>query len=584
MFMKKNLFFSVFALTILCVLEVSAAPEGVTAAKARTVAAKVLRCEAPVEVEFVGEYASLLETDDKTGSCVPYYIYKGKEKGFVIVSADDRFPTVLGYSDSSQLSSINGLPPAMVAYMKFCSRYISDVRAGVAEAPLSAATGNGVPVVAPLLTTQWGQEMPYNGMCPTEGGRACYVGCVATAMAQIMKYWNWPKHGRGFISYTHSTLGTLSSNFEKSEYDWSNMYNTTLQNSKSDVRRNAVAKLSYDCGVATRMNYSADGSGTTSSLARIALSKYLGYAASKMIHVYRDCFDGTQEDYNNIIYSELRAGRPVLYAAFSSKGGGKDAGHAFVFDGYDSEGLVHVNWGWDGSADGYYAIPLLNPVGMGYEFTDDQEMVYGIQPDVEWNDAKEDQIPLKMHAPQAVDAESLVLGGNFVDTIYNIYNYSGSQRSYYISVALCNENGEIENIVGRMQNGERVSLPYYSGYNSLPIKCTIPTSIPDGKYGLKVVCKEFSNSADYDWIFPNTVGGSINNWIPVVISGKVVTFNSPDGPSAPNVIDAVSADVMATTYYDLQGRMILNPSAGSIVIRRQTLSNGTTKSSKIIMR
>jgi len=587
--MKRNLLFLIISLVSLsCFAQggstVNSTSNNVTPTKAKAIAAKFLKCDAPVEVELNEVFATRMTNRVKGKESFPaFYIYnKGVADGFAIVAGDSRFPSVLGYSDSGSFPTDGNMSPALVSYLDFCAQYISDVRSGDADAPRKASSTSGTPVVEPLLKTKWGQEAPYNLMCPKVGNENSYVGCVATAMAQIMKFWNWPAHGRSYISYSDSDFGTLSVDFEQSSYDWANMYNNAMQNSKSQARKDAVAKLSYDCGIASRMQYSTEGSGTTLILARLGLGRYLGYAASKMTYLNRACYGGSQESYNHIIYSELNAGRPILYGALSSKGGGKDAGHCFVFDGYDSDGFVHVNWGWNGSGDGYYAITVLDPDGTKYEFTDSHDMVYGIQPDTDWNDSKEDQVPMFMNEKQTLNVSSVSLGVAFTDTIHSIFNKSGNQRSYLVSVALCDLDENIVEIVGSMNNGERIAFPYLSGYSSYDVKCVIPSTVKDGKYGLRVICKEYSSTNSYDWILPATVGGYINDWLPVEIKGGKATFNPSGTPIIPNDIESVDVETTSKFYYDLQGRKLSSPTKGSIIIKKERMSDGTTKTTKMI--
>jgi len=557
----------------------------VTPTKAKIIAADVLGCDAPVEVALSGEMAAKTLNKVQGKQTFPtFYIYnKGVGDGFAIVAGDSRFPSVLGYSDNGRFPEDGNVSPSLIAFLEFCSQYITDVREGEVKAPRKAAS-KGTPVIGPLIKSKWGQEEPYNLMCPKVGNKNSYVGCVATAMAQIMKFWKWPEHGRSYVSYSDSNFGTLSVNFEESVYDWNNMYDNAMQNSKSQARKNAVAKLSYDCGIASRMEYSTEGSGTTLILARLGFGRYLGYAASKMTYLKRDCFGGTQERYNNIIYSELNAGRPILYGGLSSKGGGKDAGHCFIFDGYDSEGFVHVNWGWSGTGDGYYAITVLDPEGTNYEFTDSQDMVYGIQPDTEWNDNKEDQVPMYMGEKQRLNCSSVSLGVEFADTICQIFNKSGNQRSYYVSIALCDLDENIVEIIGSMNNGDRTAFPYQSGYSQYGVKCVIPTSVKDGKYGLRVVCKEHSATAAYDWVLPSTVGGYINDWLPLEIKGGKATFNPSGTPIIPNDIESVNREVASSTYYDLQGRKLSAPTKGSVIINKEYMKDGSVKATKMFVK
>ncbi len=294
-----------------------------------------------------------------------------------------------------------------------------------------------------------------------------------------------------------------------------------------------------------------------------------------MQHFYRDCYDGTQAQWNALVQKELEAGRPVIYAAQSSGNtSGRDAGHCFIIDGYDSNGYVHVNWGWDGSSDGYYAITLLDPDDTGYIFNDSQEMLIGIQPDRDWNDDKEDQVPMRMEGEPTVEVASVALGASFDVEIHDIYNYSGNTRSYYLGVGLFDRAGNLLEVIGQT---ERVGLNYYYGYKSYLLSCKITGNYEAGDYVMRVIEKQHSTSADYGWITPNTVGGSYQNWIKTYIYDKSAFFNQVSAAiHAPEIV----GEVTSCQYFDLNGRPVQNVINGT-VIERKILSNGVQVVKKV---
>ena len=573
--MKKAILINLFL-----VLAVALMAEPVGFNKAMKVAKRALGCEAPVEVKLSNEARSrMVVTPLKTPS---FYIFNSSKEngGFAIVAGDDAFPEVLGYSCEGSIPMEAALPDGMLAYLEFLSEYISDVQMGVAAAPRKGASTEGVPVVAPLVSSQWGQDSPYNLMCPKVGGVYCDVGCVATAMAQVMRMWRWPEHGRGVMSYAAEGIGVLSVNFENSVYDWNNMYDTALQNAKNQARKDAVAKLSYDCGVASRMAYGTrTGSGTRMTLARIALGRYLGYAASQMEYYDRDCYNGEQENWNEMIWNELNEGRPVLYAAYSSANtSGKDAGHCFILDGYDSNGYVHVNWGWNGAADGYYAITVLDPDGAGYVFSESQEIIIGIQPDYEWNDDKEGQLPMHMYEPFSIAEEKAALGAEFTAEIYDIYNLSGLTGTYYIGVGLYDKMGHLVDVVGE---APRASLGDLYGYGEMKLPCRIPVTCPSGDYVLRVINKQYSSSVEYDWVEPYTYGGAVNNQVAAYVYEGVVYFNQVS--THIDIVNANDEETVKHEYFDISGKKLQGKQRG-IVIDRQVLPNGKSVYRKVMMR
>ena len=306
-----------------------------------------------------------------------YYAFNNAGgNGFAIIAGDDLFPQMVAYSDKGQFTDEAEMAPALVEFLQAYAAYVEAVRNGEAEAPARRVPGDitGDVVVEPLLSTVWGQGSPYNYYCPNQWP----VGCVATAMSQIMNYWKFPASGKGEVTYGGSEY-MITVNFAESTYDWSIMKDKFAQlDWKKDAGKN-VAKLCFDCGVACYMEYDQTGSGATIVDAYNAFSQHFKYNAESITLLMREAMD-SQEEWNDILFAELDARRPVLYAGASSSGGGPDAaGHAFVIDGYDSNHIVHVNWGWNGDNNGYYDITLLNPGG--YTFSQRQEMVVGIIPD-----------------------------------------------------------------------------------------------------------------------------------------------------------------------------------------------------------
>ena len=235
-----------------------------------------------------------------------------------------------------------------------------------------------------MVTCHWGQSTPYNNLCPLgphydasgqPDGREyerSLTGCAATAIAQIMYYHKYPTKGQGGkasvgVPYNNPTA-TYTVNFDEATYDWANMIDD-YKEGYTEEQANAVATLMYHAGVALDMQYSPDASGTYARKVVTALKRNFGYPETVRLLMRADY---SEQEWMNLIYTELSEGRPIQY-------NGQDAingGHAFVFDGYDQEGLVHVNWGWEGDKDGYYDVSLLNP--SGWRFTSNQSMVIGI--------------------------------------------------------------------------------------------------------------------------------------------------------------------------------------------------------------
>lgn len=317
-----------------------------------------------------------------------YYVFdNGHDRGFTIVSADDRLPDIVGYADQGNYDEAT-LPEGLVYFLKAYQELTDRVKKGdqralrlAAEARALKASDYQQPTVQPLLgDIKWNQGNPYNLLCPEyETGRKAATGCVATAMAQVMGYWKYPQQLQADIpGYTTSSYNIFVSEIKKADgvYDWDNILPT--YNNYNDTQANAVAKLMYHCGAAVKMNY---GPESGANVYPQELATYFGYDSDLMAHVYRNNYP--MAEWNEMIDRELTAKRPVLYGGFSTEGG-----HQFVCDGSDGNGLYHINWGWGGYQDGYFDITILNPgkggIGSGSApdgYNRGSSMIIGMMPD-----------------------------------------------------------------------------------------------------------------------------------------------------------------------------------------------------------
>jgi hypothetical protein len=332
--------------------------------------------------------------------------------GFIIVSGDDVAKPVLGYSGNGTYDENN---PNLAYWMETLSQEI--VRAIENDTPQDelikaqwAAFENDKPLrasgdyVAPLVKTQWDQWDPYNNLCPEISGTRALTGCVATAMAQIMKYHEYPKTRTAIIDgYRVLIEGiepiVLPSIVDPTTYDWKNMTYTYSSSSKP-VENDAVATLMYHCGVSVKMKYNTGengGSGAYSANVMPALDTCFGYDKGMTERFRNNC---SNTEWIALLKTEIKAGRPVYYDGQNSSG---DSRHAFVCDGYDSDDKFHFNWGWGGRSDGYFEVSALNPE-VAVEGTDgynhEQLIITGIQPDVPLVDA---QTPVITAQPQSAD-------------------------------------------------------------------------------------------------------------------------------------------------------------------------------------
>jgi len=339
-----------------------------------------------------------------------YHIIQLKPKGWAIISSDDRVKPIIGYSLKSQLDETKPLPPAFISWMHQVNNQIKKVKKSKVLSSrntpaLSKSKGKdkglllktSYTIVGPLLSTEWGQDSFYNDLCPMDGGNKSLVGCVATAMSQIMRYHSWPSTGSGISSYNHR-LGTLTANHSDTNYNWSNM----SQNDK--------AIISYHVGVSVSMDYSSNGSGAYSSEAVRAFRYNFKYNVSELTSKSSMDSDG----WHNRMKSNIDNSQPIYYAGNNSSG---NDGHAFVCDGYkygsDDSKEYHFNWGWDGYANGYFTIENLNPANSNYN--DVQEAIFDIKPDLSAVDSDSDGIPDSVEIDNGLNKNDATDANNDID-------------------------------------------------------------------------------------------------------------------------------------------------------------------------
>ena len=346
----------------------------------------------------------LLNGSSSSETATSYYVFdNGSDKGFTIVSGDDELPEIVGYSahgNSENLMKTEGCAAFLKAYQKFVAAFTQgDAKARKILAEQRALKADGryqQPKIAPLLgDIAWNQDPPYNKMCPKyKGSELSVTGCVATAMAQVMMYYKYPKELKADIpAYTTATNKLKVNAISKGEeYDWDNMLPTYTEGEYNTTQADAVAKLMFHCGAAVQMDY-GDSSGAL--LRPEDMSTYFGYDADLLQEVYRSFY--TLAEWKKILDRELEAKRPIIYGGVASN----EDGHQFVCDGSDGEGLYHINWGWPDDSDGYFDITLLDPevrgTGAGTSangYNRDCSVIIGIAPD----NGREDEPLVKEHS------------------------------------------------------------------------------------------------------------------------------------------------------------------------------------------
>jgi hypothetical protein len=310
---------------------------------------------------------------EKEGNTVMYLVEY--TNGFVLLSADDACKPIIGYGYNTLVNGIENNP----SFNEFIENHKNEINT-IQNQRLDNATTvlqwqallnnqisrNETRSMRPLLNTTWNQGSPYNMYCPTDaagpGGRV-WAGCVATAMAQVMKYWNWPATGTGSHTYHPAGYPTQTANFAATTYLWDDMPNSVGE------PNSAVGTLLWHLGISVNMMYSPDGSGAYSNTAASALRQYFRYNSGLSL---KSKDDYTADEWDALCRQQLDNAIPMYY-----DGSGDGGGHAFVCDGYQNTNYFHFNWGWSGAYDGYYYLNNLNP---GYEFNDGQDVITNIMP------------------------------------------------------------------------------------------------------------------------------------------------------------------------------------------------------------
>lgn len=444
--------------------------------------------------------------------------------GFVVVAGDDRANAVLAVTTQGSFDPAR-LHPGLQWWLHEAEASMARLMADNNSQRTMVIRAKGLATsVGPLLSTQWGQGAPYNNLCPTDPvhGEQSVTGCTATALAQILNYHRYPERGSGTVTYTTSTHGmSISADLSTFTFDWANMADNYSSVSTTEAQQTAVAQLMYACGVACKMDYCTLGSGS-SALPNI-LETNFGIDKACTAHE-RKYF--TTNEWNEIVMSELNASRPVLYSGASLYGG-----HAFVCDGYNADNLYHINWGWNGSCDGYFDLITLDAArsddpdkstdyadsyGMG------QRILVGIQSD----------------KGNANVSDELFLGGQLTVSATEV------TRSDPFTVTATNLGAGLEDFA----DGGLVGLAYYDTSGTLCVQDspylvlsdglsiyryyptlnfsgrTVPATLPNGTYMLRVIC---GSSKENMHPVRCAVGTGQPTELVVTVTDKSVTFSNP---------------------------------------------------------
>ena len=471
--MLRKILLLLLASTVLCAEARTLSPEEALSA-AMNDASGIRR--APTSGNF-----KLARTINDRQGAQAVYVFTDADRSFIITAADDCAGQImLGYGD--KLGS--ELPSNMKEWLDSYASQIEWLRANNATGIRRAA---GAPdkkePIVPLLKTQWGQDEPYNKFCPMMEGETTPTGCAATAAAQILNYHKWPKTGYGTSTYSWSVNGvtyTDSFDYENTTFDWDNMLDS-YAGEYTEAQADAVATLMHGCGVAFKMAYNLGASGTT--ILRVITGLVNNLACDLSMELIERSYY-TDEEWNQAIYDALTANMPVFYQGITKDGGG----HAFVCDGYSANGFFHINWGWDGLADGYFILSMLDPINQGTgggesgaAYNYNQAALVGIQP--EKSDPK--IVPNMILDGELKTDESEYARQSDIYVVFSgpFISYAISNVNYDVAIASMYADGTIKysTIV------ENQDVPAFYGWNNL---YTCSTDFPEGEYDVFFVFRE----------------------------------------------------------------------------------------------
>lgn len=455
-----------------------------------------------------------------------YYIYNRAGGGYVIISGDDRIAPILGYSEDGSFPT-EDIPEGLQGWMNTYTEHISALLAsgGLQSSQVINQKGGLYPTsVAPFIQTKWNQDVPYNHYCPVyqsgTGEINSLVGCVGTAMAQVMKYYNYPTKGTGSNSYTSQTRNLeVSANFGETTYDWSNMLNSYTEDGYTEENWKAVATLMYQCGVSVNMDYCTDDQGTSSAVSHdIVKSLVNNFSYDVNISTLTRDYYSTGE-WMNIIKTELSLLRPIVYSGFSTNSNG----HTFVIDGYDNNDLLHVNWGYGGHFDGYFNLSILNPkdgANTGYDYSENyyfnQNMVIGIQKPT----TESVYYPLLTLESELFSTAASVGRNDLIDIATILLSNNGATFKGTVYKALY-QNGTL---VTLLESDLDLDLSHGQGMEVDYPGFVIPASVTPGTYQLYMVGKDEHQD---DWsILRSKV--NVANYLNVTVTESTITIIQPE--------------------------------------------------------
>ncbi len=478
--------------------------------KARSFASSLHR---KADVRLKMAYAS-----KKNAQEAHFYVYNiGHHDGFVVVSGNDQSDAILGYTDKGDFD-YDQMPDNMKAWLDHLRGQLSIV---VSHSPAPRRVTNVHPttVIQPLITTTWAQVAPYNEKCPVIDDVHCKTGCTATALAQVLRFHEYPSGKTTKIpGYTTSTLKIVMPELAATTFNWSKMPDKLTSDTPQD-EIDEVAKLMLYCGQMTDMNYTPSGSGAFTYKIPDRLPTYFGYPKT-MHYLYRESYD--EASWDSLLVKELEHNQPVIYTAYTNL----NQGHTFICDGYDGNGLYHINWGWNGVGNGYFRISVahatdeaLNEEIKNYHLSMRQTALVGLKPA-----GTDDYVAPKEYyraysRPSLKEGRSYSRASSDVDFTgitfkQSFVNTSSSTRRLSHGTALYNEAGLLVEVLAT--STANLAAGGTKTYESASL--SFGKDLEPGHYTIKPVYKRSSSA---DWI---PMAGTDKNYIDVVLKEEELTL------------------------------------------------------------
>lgn len=560
--MMRFRLFTTFFLTLLLTLSVSAKPR--TMAQLRAIAARELSVSTTVEdtrATSINNMATLQQLSDLT-------VIGNRHVGFVVLANDDAIEAVVGVSNKPYTNKTN-INPAFQWYLRAANAAIATRIANGQH--YSAAIAPAAPLpdhVAPLIKTKWHQEAPFNNDVQKDAnGKPYLVGCVAITMTQIMRYYKYPAVGKGTNSYSMNGE-TLTADFAASPYQWDKMLPIYEKGKYTDEEAKAVSELMRQVGISVNMKYEPNFSSSYTSSAQNALIKYFGYN-SNMNRYTRNYY--SEQEWMDMVFNELSQNRPIYY---SGNDRNWENGHAFVIDGYNQDGKVHVNWGWGGYQDGFFDIGILTPENSG-NYSYYQDMIVGIQPEQQgaWMSHLTlyygDQLTIEYFSKHAISMGKA-----------KVWNVSSTPVNGTLALVI-EGNGQQRNLKTTNYQGLDSYWESYSWQN-----LRLPADLPDGDYQIYL---RFRDDRDANWQVVRTEYGKPNS---VVINIANGTFTIKDNRTNYDWVTAIETPTVSDAeapirVYNLQGHKLLQlPAAAFSVSQLPThgifIIKQGTKTTKVV--